>query len=275
MMHSLSRAITVLLLAGFLTQCTGASDDADIPDVETAVIGAEESQDMLAAWADADRLRPSALLGVFIADYLSHTAVYRSALAGIQAQMEILFNDDRIEDETYALLETLGSILQVDVNDMLNRSNGRARAFEAYVQNLADLGTQATAKKQGLEQELDGIQTERRDQRRDTAKLQSDLNQALREQDYASASGLQRQLIDAETALANIESKEDEQRSVIRLFEDLLEIADERLNAMQTNREALIAGIRVIEVPGVEDLGVLEQGRYRRRNSTFESILGE
>lgn len=275
MMHSLSRAITVLLLAGLLTQCTGASEDADIPDVKTAVIGAEESQDMLAAWADADRLRPSALLGVFIADYLSRTAVYQSALAGVQAQMEILFNDDRIEDETYALLETLGSILQVDVNDMLNRSSGRARAFETYVQNLADLGTQATAKKQSLEQEMDGIQTARRDQRRETAQLQSDLNQALREQDYASASGLQRQLIDAETELAKLESEEDEQRSVIRLFEDLLEIADERLNAMQTNREALIAGVRVIEVPGVEDLGVLEQGRYRRRNSTFESILGE
>lgn len=275
MMHSLSRAITVLLLAGFLTQCTGVSDDVETPDVQTAVIGAEESQDMLAAWADADRLRPSALLGVFIADYLSYTAVYQSALAGVEAQMEILFNDDRIEDETYALLETLGSILQVDVNDMLNRSNGRARAFETYVQNLAELGTTATAKKQGLEQEMDEIQTARRDQRRDTAKLQSDLNSALREQDYASASGLQRQLIDAETALAKLESEEDEQRSVIRLFEDLLEIADERLNAMQTNREALIAGVKVIEVPGVDDLGLLEKGRYRRRNSTFESILGE
>lgn len=275
MMHSLLRAITVLFLAAFLTQCSGASNKEELPDIEGAIIGAEESHDMLAAWADADRLRPSALLGVFISDYLSYTAVYQTALAGVQAQMEILFNDDRIEDETYALLETLGSILQVDVNDMLNRSNGRARAFETYVQNLAELGTTATAKKQGLEQELDDIQTVRRDQRRDTAKLQSDLNSALREQDYASASGLQRQLIDAETELAKLESEEDEQQSVIRLFEDLLEIADERLNAMQTNREALIAGVKVIEVPGVDDLGLLEKGRYRRRNSTFESILGE
>jgi chromosome segregation ATPase len=203
-----------------------------------------------------------------------HSSTYQSALAGIEAQMQLLFNDEGQADEVYALLEELGVILQVDIPDMLNRSTDRPKAFDAYIAGLTDVGQRAQSQLEQLTQELDEIQNERRDKRRIASDIEKDLNKALREQDYSAASGLQQQIIEAEAEVTRIESEEDQQKSIIKLYEDLLQVADERLQAMNANREALLEGVSVVEVPGVEGLDLIEQEQGGRRNhSIFEEGL--
>lgn len=268
------KLLLVLAATVFLTHCSGR--DADTSG-DTAVTGARSATEWTLRAAHSTMefttIRPSALLGTFITEYLVHTSVFRGAIAGIQAQMQILFDDEFEEDESFALLEDLGSLLQVDVMDMLNRSTNRPAAFDIYMDNLVDLGTRGEGHLERLEQQLDEVQDARRLQRREAARIQRALNESIRGQDYASASGLQRQVIEAETELSRIESEEDERRNVIRLFEKLLKIADERLVAMRQNRALLIAGLRVVEVPGIEDLGILEEGMRRRRESPFGDVL--
>jgi len=261
----------------FLTNCKGQQTDTSTQEdflLSGPLMGAGWTELLTHGTVNLMRLRPSALLGIYVSDFLIHTSTYRAAIAGIEAQMSLLFDEEYEKNESFEILENLGAILQIDIDDMLNRATSRSEAFDAYINSLAQLGEQATNHVQNLEQELGEIQDERRVQRRETADVQRSLNNALREQDYASASGLQQQLIIAETDLAEVESREDEHTSIIRLFEDLLEVGEERLNAMRTNREALIAGIKVIEVPGVDDLGILEQGRgSRSRGSGFDRSL--
>lgn len=274
---SLHRGIVILLLTLFLTNCKGQQTDTSSDEellISGALTGAGWAELLSHGTVNLMRLRPSALLGIYVSDYLIHTSTYRAALAGVEAQMSLLFDDEYEKDESFEILENLGTILQIDVADMLNRSTSRSEAFDAYITSLAQLSEQAANHTQNLEQELEEILDERRIKRRETADIQRALNNALRTQDYASASGLQQQLIEAETEVAGVESREDEQNSLIRLFENLLDIADERMNAMRSNREALIAGVKVIEVPGVDDLGILEQGqRSRRRGSGFDRSL--
>ncbi len=215
-------------------------------------------------------IRSSALLGVYLSDFLMRQMMFRSALAGINIQMDLLNETGEEQEESFALLETLGAILQVDVPDMLNRSTDRVEAFDTYLSNLQALGERSTSHEQGLEQQMDVLMDERREVRGDVARSQSQLNTALREQDYATASEQQKSLIEGRGELAEIDAKIDELRSIRNLFVDLLDIAEERVTVMTSNREALLAGISVVDVPGVEDYGLIEQGRRRSRQSIFD-----
>jgi hypothetical protein len=215
-------------------------------------------------------IRSSALLGVYLSDFLMRQVMFRSAIAGIAIQMDLLNEGGEEQEESFALLETLGAILQVDVPDMLNRSTNRIDAFDTYLSNLQTIGERSTAHKEGLEQQMDTLMDERSDIRGDVARTQSQLNIALREQDYATASEQQKNLIEGRGNLAKIDARIDELRSIRNLFDDLLDIAEERVTVMTSNREALLAGITVVDVPGVEDYGLIEKRRRRSRQSIFD-----
>lgn len=267
MMNSLSRGLLIVTTSVLLVHCKG--QEADTP-TDTSVVGARSA--IVATYdlfsGPVMHMRPGAILGTYVTQYLMNTSVFRSALMGIGAQDYLFFDAEASEDESFALLTKFGSALQINIADMLNRSTNRPSAYDDYIQNLTDLMQQSTERHAALEEDLKDIQTDRRDKRRIAAQIQSQLNDALREQDYSTASDLQKQIIDAKAEAARVQSQEDEQRSVIRLFENLLAIADKRLYAMTSNREALIAGIKVIDVPGVKDLGLIEEGRRSGSRST-------
>lgn len=187
--------------------------------------------------------------------------VFHSALDGVSAQMAFLSETTQEQDESFALLETLGSILQVDVPDMLNRSPVRSTAFDVYVSNLQNLGKRAQTHLDGIIQHLDTMNDDRRTKRTAAAKTQNTLNRAIREGDFATASDLQKNLIDQEAEVAAIETEIDQERSIKNLFEDMLDVAEKRLTVMTANRAALLQGITVVDLPGAEDLGVLKGGR--------------
>jgi chromosome segregation ATPase len=186
--------------------------------------------------------------------------------------MQLMFENDRERNESFALLEELGTMLQVDIQDMLNRSQTRSRTLDAYMEGLIALLRRANAHRERMEQTIDELSSERREMRKSTSAIQRELSQALRAQDYATASRKQQELISAEGELAILETRVDEERSVLRIFEKYLEIGEDRLFAISENREALLAGIKVVEVPGIDDLGLLEQ-ENRRRNSGSEGIF--
>lgn len=209
-------------------------------------------------------IRPSALIGVHISSYILFTTGYRSALTGINALLTLLRSPDEQKSASFALLEELGSMLQIVVPDMLNRSANRAEAFETYVRNLASVQARSQLHVTDAEQRLDEARDLLRNARRKNAGLERELREALRDQDYTTASIKQQQIITSEGEVAELNAKEDELRSIIKLFEELLDVADERLTAMRANREALIAGLSVIDVPGVEDLGLIKDEKSDR-----------
>lgn len=258
-----------------MTGCERASDEEspDEADVFGALDAAEWTVDLSLAEWDMRRLRPSGLLGVYATQFLMHATGVRGSLIAIDAHAE-LFVDDRIDrDESFELLEELGTVLQVDITDMLNRSIDRPDAFNTYMSDLTMLLQESHDHVDGLERQIEDILDERREQRSATARLQSDLNDALREQDYATAGSKQEELIEAESDLAEIMAREDEVRSIINLFEDLIDVGEERVIAMEENREAILAGIDVVDVPGIDDLGVIRDANRRElrdRRSIFD-----
>jgi len=265
--QTLHPLVLTLAVAGILCGCTR---QPAAPSVTTIAPKAAEWAQQL-AWGPSQfsAIRSSALLGVYLTHHLMNEIVFHSALAGVTAQMSFLSESSQEQEESFAILETLGSILQVNVPDMLNRSPVRSTAFDIYVGNLQTLGTQAQSHVDNLEIEMVALNKERREKRSTAAKTQSLLTRAIRDGDFSTAGELQKNLIAQEGEAAVVETQVEEQRSIKNLMNDMIDVAEKRLTVMTANRAALLAGITVIDLPGVEDLGILEKGK-RSNGSIFD-----
>ena len=42
-------------------------------------------------------------------------------------------------------------------------------------------------------------------------------------------------------------------------FEKVITLGQERIESIEENREILLSGLRVVDVPGIEDIGILER----------------
>ncbi len=171
-------------------------------------------------------------------------------------------------NETFALLERFGQLLSVDVMDVLNRSTNRAETLTAYLKELTDTTTQAEQRKELIEGEVDALNDVRREQNRTVTTLERDGRNALRNNEFEKAGRNQQDLQTARTNLETTEAKIDEREEIITLFERLIPVAKERIDAIDKNREVLIAGLKVVDVPGIEDLGLIQDTRTTR-TSTF------
>lgn len=221
-------------------------------------------------------MRPGPTLGTYVTLYLAQGAFLRShtALDGISAQQKIIAGQvNNMSDEVYALLSSLGDLLQTNISDILDRSPDRSASLDSYVDSLRATAVAADRKKNELIALLDQQENSERDQRRTSRELDSTIRDALRNEDFHSAAALQEEAAQAKTALADIETKKDQTETILKSYKDLLEIATDRLNAIQKNRDALVAGVKVTDVPGIEDLNILE--KVRRSRTIREETLFE
>jgi|SRR3989338_5417507 len=270
MIKNIQKTALVLALL-LLTQCGGksAENSGTSGEPQSGKIAVLEL--LRVASSDPALARPSGMLGIFVTKFLAQSELFsNSALRGVGAQEQFLADAEVDLEETYALLQELGNALQVDVPDMLNRSDNRSEALNAYVERLKDIGARAVVKKTSLESLIDGLKVEQRAQRKTTTELERTINKAVRDKDYATAGGEQQHLMEEQTKLSDIERKLDQAEETLDTFEDLLKVADERLSVIEHNREVLIAGLKVVELPGIEDLQILEEKRRR----DVESPLG-
>lgn len=263
-----------------LTACFGMGEKAEAPSMVsmTARSGASWAQQILmnGKVASSPAPRPSAQLGPYLAAFLSlpYAESSHSAVTGMLAGMSILFEDRGIRDESYALLEEFGLALQVDLTDQLNRALDRRMALDAYVEGLTEVATRAQEHLGELEDREDESNAEVRELRSRASDVQRALNGALRDKDYATAGSRQSESSEIQGELAVATAKQREIGNIIRLFKDALDSAAERVQAIDANRDALIAGVSVTDVPGADDLGVLEDAPRGSRTADPGDVFG-
>jgi cysteinyl-tRNA synthetase len=218
---------------------------------------------------------PSAPLGQYIGYYLGGGGIplSTSALKGVEAEVKIHTEFDPLEnDDTFALLQELGTVLQVSVPDILNRSTDRSATLTEYSTALRNITERAQSTAEDLQIYQKSLKAEEKTQRTTLNDLQKRYDKAIKAIDFATAASLQKTLNEAQTALSQTQSKGKETTSTLEAYTSLLEVSMKRLQAIDQNREILVAGLKVIEVPGIEDLGILEQLKKSRNLGT--GILG-
>lgn len=273
---------TPILLAALvaLTSCLGGEETALDFISLSARRGVSWSNELMQTGVikPIPPLRPSALLGPYVAAFLSMPLVNanHAAVSGVIAAEGILHEDNTgIRDESYALLEELGLILQVDLVDHLNRSLDRQMALDTYREGLIDIATRCQDHQTTtLTIREDDADAKVKELRKQQSLIQRNLNNALRDKDYATAGSHQADLSEVQGELAIATADQKEIRNVIRLFKDSLNDAAERLQAIDANRDALIAGVEVTDTPGAQDLGVLQDSPRGTRRADPEDVFG-
>jgi hypothetical protein len=270
--QSLIAFSALLALVACGSGSTDSTSEASI-DVTGPVQGVEAVHRLASGLTQA--LRPSAPLGIYVSAYLAQGVFIpvHSAVSGIEAARKLLSGQGATADETFSLLQALGNILQIDVPDVLNRSTDRRKALDDYLQSIHNVFVLSERKIAELETSVGTLEEEERSKRKAAQEIQRDIEKAMENEDYTAVGSRQRELADAESALAAITSKREQTSDVHQRFEELLDIAKKRIIAIESNRVIIIAGLKVVELPGIEDLNILlEKGaaaRNKRSISTF------
>lgn len=265
--------ITLIFVAG-----CGTAETSKEPS-EASVSGAREAVDIavtLSGLARTTIARPPALLAVYVNVLLADglAVPVSAARAGVDVQLKINSRaSERDLDDTYDLLEEFASILHVTVADMLNRSSDRAETLDEYLTGLTNITERSRRRNDDLETALKELKVEERDRRKEQTTIEREVRDAVKVKDFSTAGAKQRELIDAQGRVTQVSLQYKEVSTLQQTYEELLGVADLRIRAIDSNREILIAGLRVVDVPGVEDLNVIE-GTSRTRRSRGTGSFG-
>lgn len=208
--------------------------------------------------------RTAALIGIFVSQYLSlapSASAAEGALLGIGAQMQIVMRQSTVDDPDYDLLQAFADALQVDVPDLLNRSINRQEALDSYTQALTNVATRANDRFKELESALEALTERSRTEKKELSTAERELNTALREKDFSKAGELQKTVNEKQAVFAETDLKKKQVSDLVDTLDNLLTLYSQKILAIQANREALIAGTKVVDVPGIEELDVIERTR--------------
>lgn len=265
---------TILLLTLTLSACR-SDKGPSVPVMTEGPVRAVTSIARLFV-RKSENPRPSPMLGLFVTLYVEKGTAFGSttALRGIGAQTLMLEGDRMSLDDTFKLLQELGASLQINVPDLLNRSENRAQALNEYTTSLTDTATRSQTRTDAMEAELDALRDRQRTERETATKYQREVDTAIRDKDFATAGSQQKVLTEAQAALAKTDSEIDRMRDIVDAFKKMLEIAKKRVAAIEENRQILIAGLSVVELPGVEDLELIKQPESGNRGGGFNPFGG-
>ena len=270
--HALTGLVCLSVLA---TACTPARTPTDV-NIKAARESIFWSQQLLPqSIGTTIGSRPSAILGSYISLFLSKTSGLRvtGAKDAVNVGVSLLLDNAQTTNDSFELLQSVGTVMQVNIQDMLNRSPDRRIALDAYTDTLSNLLVQSKISQQTLEQQEKNLQATMKTQERAVSNAQSLLNAALAKQDYASASARQQDVSDAQSELTKTQTQDKQLTSTIEIFKKLNSSGDQRLSAIKANREVLIAGVHVENVPGIDTIGVLN-GTTKRGGGLGDAIFG-
>lgn len=270
---------TVLMTCAVLLSACGRTDDSPLPKTSGGLSAIQTIDVILSQTTTTTSARKAAQLGVYVSEYLTMvpTAMAsESALQGIGAQMQIVISQQTILDPDYDLLQAFGDALQVDVADLLNRSTERQLALETYTEALTNVATRANDRFKELNSQLTELKKLAASQNKERGAADRELKNAIKNKDFDAAGEKQKAVTDLQAAFAETDLKLKQVESLVDTLDDLLTLYGKKILAIQQNREALIAGVKVIDVPGADELQVLEKKRATRSGNSktgFDSLF--
>lgn len=218
----------------------------------------------LAATAPAPR--PGAPLGVHVGMYLSAVEISVHGALDAIAVIAPLARSAALVATPFATIETLGALIQTNIVEVINGAPDRGNALNNHIALLRQALQDAQRDKGGMEEELRQLREQESDQRNAVRTLQKEISAAEKAGDFTSVGARQRALSIAKGEHGQTEASLEELDATTKILEDIAHLADERLHAIEQNREALMSGIRVVEIPGIEALGILEKRAKSRRS---------
>ncbi len=234
--------------------------------------------------ADSTKLqvsRRAALLGVFITEYISfaQTAMAaQGALTGIAVDQHLMQAQHTVTDPDFNLLQAFADALEVDVSDLLNRSADREQALTAYTTALTNVAARSNDRYQELSIAEDELKALLRTQGKERTDAERALKNAIKDKEFSQAGELQKTVLEKQKLYAETDLKRKQTEDVLSTLNTLLTLYKEKILAIRQNREILISGNRIVDVPGIEDLKIIERQKktsrtQRKTGNEFDSLF--
>ncbi len=234
--------------------------------------------------ADSTKLqisRGAALLGVFVTEYISfaQTAMAaQGALTGIAVDQHMMQTQSTVTDPDFNLLQAFADALEVDVSDLLNRSTDREQALTAYTTALTNVAARSNDRYQELSIAEDELKTLLQTQGKERTDAERALKNAIKDKEFSQAGELQKTVLEKQKLYAETDLKRKQTEDVLSTLNTLLTLYKEKILAIRQNREILISGTRIVDVPGIEDLKIIERQKkssrtQRKTGNEFDSLF--
>lgn len=226
--------------------------------------------------------RSAAMLGVFISEYIATSAAAQGvegALLAVGVQSHIMETQGNVSDPDFDLMQAFADALQVDVADLLNRSPDRQQALDTYSTALTNVASKANDRYKQVIAATDEVKTQNRDDQSAKNSAERELKKALNDKAFNEASTKQKKLLETQQALAESDLKLRELTELSRTLDKLLTLYGQKILAIQQNREILISGLKVVDVPGIEELKIIQRtsgnglGTSRTNPNAFDTLF--
>ncbi len=223
--------------------------------------------------------RPAAMMGVFAADYLDSRSLSlaQSALMGIRAQQRIDELNDPVAGSAatvYSVMQELQLAANLDVSDLLNRSTDRAKTLDDYVRDLNAIIQKGARTNDALAAEIVSLTDERKTVQANITALGKSQKEATQSSNFQVAGEIQAKLDAAQARQDEIDRQLQADKEAQKALGTIGGVAVARKTAIEANREVLIAGLKVVDLPETGNLGVLQtsSGSRSSKQSPFRDF---
>lgn len=169
--------------------------------------------------------------------------------------------------EDAELLQSMIELLRIDVQEILSEERDRAETLEDYLVSLQSHRQQGEIRLRSLLNREEELQDSADRLERRVDDLRDALDAAVRGGEAVSIAALMSDLSERQQAFVEVQTELVVIERLRASFEEILDPLEERERAVSANRDALLKGVRVVDIPGVDDLGIIveEGGRLRVR----------
>ena len=257
----------ILTASLLLTACFGGeSDVVSLDSIQSARSGVRVSMEFIEI-AQAEESQPAVIAGTKAGLALSDI---ESTNGTLPKPIDTGIPDNKVKEDT-ELLETLIKLLATDVQNLLNRSPNREVALENYIKTIESHVQKGHIRLLSLRNREEDLRDDTKRLERSSKDIRDELDSAINEGRASSVSALTNQLVARQTELAEARADLSVTSRILEALEEIIEPLGERIDAIKLNREPLIKGVHVIDIPGVDDLKIIETEdgvpRIRRKSS--------
>lgn len=270
----------IFLLLVLIVSACGSSPNKETVTMSGSRSGLFSTDRIALQSAKNFSVRSAASLGVFISEFLSNpqvSLIVRGALNAVTVHSTVMAAQQEITDPDFDLLQAFADALQVDVADLLNRSENREQSLKTYTEALTNVATRANERFKELQVSDEQLKNMANERGKERSTAERELKKALADKDFSLASEKQKVVSEKQTAFAETDLKRKQVESMISTLDQLLVLFGEKILAIEKNREALISGLKVVDVPGAEDLKILERSKgqtpRRSQSDSFDSLF--
>jgi hypothetical protein len=147
-------------------------------------------------------------------------------------------------------LESMQNLYQIDVYEMLEKTSKREAALDAYLADLIDLSGRGKRVQDAIKVNIDDLTVSYQSLSPGKDQYESDFFAALEEMKPEKSDTLLKGFVDISQKQTALKARISALQKLLDYYGTAITRLDKRILAIKENKEALVRGIRVVDVPG-------------------------